>query len=199
MPTGHDERKPGETLHLEAALFQSGIVGAADQIDRFGEEMGVFDQGIERRVGDDAEAELAAAKLAQHVRGVAFEQAEGHLRIGFQEGLRDLGEQQSSDRWRRRQRRWSARHMRFDLQTVLQPVDLGQNMLRALKQPLTRRGQPHAALDAVEQQEAELLLQELDLPRQRRLRDAQIVTCSAEILSPRGLDEIAELAQVHFD
>ncbi len=46
-------------------------------------------------------------------------------------------------------------------------------MLRAFEQALARRGQPDAALDAIEQQKSQFLLKELDLPRQRRLRDAK--------------------------
>ncbi len=89
--------------------------------------------------------------------------------------------------------------MRLDLQALLQPVDFAQNVLRALQQPLARCGQPDAAPDTIEQKKAQFALELLDLPRQRRLRDAQIVAGFAKILPPRGLDEIAELAQVHFD
>jgi hypothetical protein len=57
---------------------------------------------------------------------------------------------------------------------------------------------PDAALDAIEQQKAEFLLQMLDLPRQRRLRHPQIVAGFAEILPPRGLNEIAKLPQIRL-
>ena len=70
-------------------------------------------------------------------------------------------------------------------------------MLRAFEQALARSGQPHAALDAIEQQETQFLLEMLDLPRQRRLRDPQIVAGFTEILPSCGLNEIAELAQIH--
>ena len=88
--------------------------------------------------------------------------------------------------------------MRLDLQALLQPVDFAQNMLRPFEQALARRGQPDAALDAIEQQKSQFLLQMLDLPRQRRLRDPQIVAGLAEILPPRGLNEVAELASGPF-
>jgi flagellar biosynthesis/type III secretory pathway chaperone len=87
--------------------------------------------------------------------------------------------------------------MRFELQAFLQPVDLTQNVLRTFEQALARRGQPDAALDAIEQQKAQFLLQTLDLPRQRRLRDAQIVAGFPKILPAGGLNKVAELAQVH--
>src|ERR1700736_2065988 len=89
--------------------------------------------------------------------------------------------------------------MGFDLQAFLEPVDFAQNVLRALQQPPARDGQPYAAPDAIEQEKTQFALELLDLPGQRRLRDAQIVAGFSKILAPRGLDEIAELAQVHFD
>jgi len=107
-------------------------------------------------------------------------------------------EQKPADRRRRRQRRRSARHMRLDLQGFLQPVDFAEDVLRAFKQALARRCQPHAALDAIEQQKSQFVLEDLDLPRQRRLCDAQILAGLAEILAPRDLAEVAELAQVHI-
>jgi hypothetical protein len=88
--------------------------------------------------------------------------------------------------------------MRFELQAFLQPVDLTQNVLRTFEQALARRGQPDAALDAIEQQKTQFALEMLNLTRQRLLRDAQIVACLAKILPSRDLNEIAELAQVHF-
>jgi hypothetical protein len=71
-------------------------------------------------------------------------------------------------------------------------------VLRAFEQTLARRRKPHAALDPIKQQKAQFVLEMLDLPRQRRLRDAQIVAGLAKILPPRGLNEIAELAQIHL-
>jgi hypothetical protein len=88
--------------------------------------------------------------------------------------------------------------MRLDLQALLQPVDFAQNVLRAFEQTLARRRKPYAALDAIKQQKAQFVLEMLDLPRQRRLRDAQIVAGFPKILPPCGLNEIAELAQIHF-
>jgi hypothetical protein len=87
--------------------------------------------------------------------------------------------------------------MGFELQAFLQPVDFTQNVLRTFEQALAGRRQPDAALDPIEQQKTQFLLQMLDLPRQRRLRDPQIVAGFAEILPPRGLNKIAELAQIH--
>ena len=87
--------------------------------------------------------------------------------------------------------------MRLDLQGLLQPVDFAEDELRAFEKALARCRQPDAALDAVEQQETQFMLKILDLPRQRRLRHAQILGCPPEILPLRSLDEIAELAQIH--
>jgi len=88
--------------------------------------------------------------------------------------------------------------MRLKLQGLLQPVDFAQDVLRALQEALSRRGQPHAALDAIEQQKSQFLLEDLDLPRQRRLCNAQVLACLSEIFPTRNLTEVAKLAQVHF-
>jgi len=57
--------------------------------------------------------------------------------------------------------------MRLDLQGLLQPVDFAEDQLRAFEQALARRREPHAALDAVEQQKSQFVLEHLDLSRQR--------------------------------
>jgi hypothetical protein len=48
------------------------------------------------------------------------------------------------------------------------------------------RRQSDAALDPIEQEKAQFVLQVLDLPRQRRLRDAQVVAGFPKILPARG-------------
>src|SRR4029077_18688038 len=81
VPAGHDQRKIGKALHLEAPLLHARVVGTTDQVDRFREQMGVLDQRIERRVGDDGKAQFAAAELTQRTRCESLEQAKLHLRV----------------------------------------------------------------------------------------------------------------------
>jgi hypothetical protein len=52
-------------------------------------------------------------------------------------------------------------------------LDQGQHPLRMVAEHLAGRGEPDRALGAVDEEEAELFLQSLDLAAQRGLSDAQ--------------------------
>ncbi|MGC4071109.1 MAG: hypothetical protein QM760_01040 [Nibricoccus sp.] len=59
-----------------------------------------------------------------------------------------------------------------------------------------RLGQPHRAGAAHDQPRAQLILQLLDLPAQRRLRDVQQLGGTGEVALAGDGDEVAELARV---
>jgi hypothetical protein len=58
-------------------------------------------------------------------------------------------------------------------------------------------GERHGLPRAYEQREAEVALQELDLPRHRRLRDVQVLGGPAEAQPPRRCEECAQVPVVH--
>src|SRR5271166_2405368 len=63
---------------------------------------------------------------------------------------------------------------------VAGPLDIAQDALRALEQPLTAFGQPHAAVGAGEQGDVELVLEPLDMPGESRLGDADKIVKAAQ-------------------
>jgi hypothetical protein len=74
---------------------------------------------------------------------------------------------------------------------------LGQDPLREREQrlPRIRQGEPPAP--AVEQRRAQLRLQPLDLERERRLGDVQLLRGPAEVQPARRRDEVAKLVDLH--
>ena len=72
-----------------------------------------------------------------------------------------------------------------------------RDRLGALEQQRAGGGEPHAAAVPGEQRNAELVLQLLDLPAQRRLRQAQFLGRAADAAGARDLHEIAQLFEFH--
>ena len=76
-------------------------------------------------------------------------------------------------------------------------LDIAQDAGRAVEQSLAGFGEADAAIDAGEQRGAEFFLQPLHLPRQRRLRDAQMRRGARDAAKLGDADEVAEAAQFH--
>ena len=76
-------------------------------------------------------------------------------------------------------------------------LDVAQDAGGAVEQALAGLGQADAAIDAGEQRGAKFFLQPLHLPRQRRLRDAQMRRGARDAAQFGDTDEIAEAAEFH--
>jgi hypothetical protein len=72
-------------------------------------------------------------------------------------------------------------------------VDIVQDTSRVAQEQCPRRAQSNATRQSVEQEESDLLLQILDLPRQRRLRDMEPRRRATEVLLLPDRDEIAQM------
>src|SRR6202158_944687 len=72
-------------------------------------------------------------------------------------------------------------------------VDVVQDTSRVAQEQCPRRAQSNATRQSVEQEESDLLLQILDLPRQRRLRDMEPHRRATEVLLLPDRDEIAQM------
>ena len=72
-----------------------------------------------------------------------------------------------------------------------------QDLARFLQEHLAGRREGHAPLRALEQARAQLLLQRLDLHRQRRLRQMQALRRPAEVQFFGDGHEVAQVAQLH--
>ena len=77
-------------------------------------------------------------------------------------------------------------------------VRLGEHAPHLDQPARTHRRERHRALRAVEQRDAQLLLQRTDLLRQRRLRHRQALGSAAEMQLLGNGHEIAKLAQIHI-
>jgi len=73
-------------------------------------------------------------------------------------------------------------------------VDVLQDASRVAQEQFPRRAQSNATRQSVEQEKSDLLLQILDLPRQRRLRDMQPRRRATEVLFLSDPDEIAQMS-----
>jgi hypothetical protein len=73
-------------------------------------------------------------------------------------------------------------------------VDVVQDTSRVAQEQFPRRAQSNATRQSVEQEESDLLLQILDLPRQRRLRDMEPRRRATEVLLLPDPDEIAQMS-----
>ena len=76
-------------------------------------------------------------------------------------------------------------------------LDLVQHFARALRDLAADFGQQHLARRALDERDAELFLELLDLRRQRRLADEARLGGAAEMLVFGERDQISEVAQVH--
>jgi hypothetical protein len=72
-------------------------------------------------------------------------------------------------------------------------VDVLQDTSRVAQEQRPRRAQSNATRQSVEQEESDLPLQILDLPRQGRLCDMEARGCSSEMLLLSDRDEIAQM------
>jgi len=77
-------------------------------------------------------------------------------------------------------------------------VDVVQDTPRVAQEQFSRRAQSNATRQSVEQEESDLLLQILDLPRQRGLRDMEARGGAPEMLLLSDRDEIAQMPQFHL-
>ena len=75
--------------------------------------------------------------------------------------------------------------------------DPAQNLQRLFIEQPPGLGQADRAAVAVDQRHAQILLEQLDLPAERRLGDVQDLRRAGEIALPRQSDEISELTQIH--
>src|SRR4029077_13182365 len=73
-------------------------------------------------------------------------------------------------------------------------VHVVQDTSRVAQKQFPRRAQSNATRQSVEQGESDLLLQILDLPRQRRLRDMEPRRRATEVLLLPDPDEIAQMS-----
>jgi hypothetical protein len=80
---------------------------------------------------------------------------------------------------------------------VTRPLDVAQDALRALKQPLPALGQPHTAIGTREQRDVELVLKPLDMPSQSRLGDVKVSRGAGDAAELGNPDEIVKAAQFH--
>jgi hypothetical protein len=77
-------------------------------------------------------------------------------------------------------------------------VDLAQHAARALRDLAADFGEQHLARRALDEGDAELVFELLDLRRQRRLADETRLGGVAEVLVLGEGDEVTQIAQVHM-
>ena len=77
---------------------------------------------------------------------------------------------------------------------VSRPLDIAQDALSALEQFLPALGQPHTAVRAREQRNAELVLEPLDMPGQSRLGDVKMRRSAGDAAELGDPDEIVKAA-----
>jgi hypothetical protein len=80
---------------------------------------------------------------------------------------------------------------------VTRPLDVAQDALRALEQPLPAFGQPHPAVGAREQGDVELVLEPLDMPGEGGLSDMQMSRGAGDAAELGDANEIVKAAQFH--
>jgi hypothetical protein len=85
------------------------------------------------------------------------------------------------------------------LGSPLRALGLGERETRLGEEGAPRRGERHAARDALEERRAELALEVADLPAERRLRDVQAPGGAPEVPLLRDGREIAEVPELHRD
>ncbi|MDF3608220.1 hypothetical protein PE067_19980 [Paracoccus sp. DMF-8] len=78
-------------------------------------------------------------------------------------------------------------------------IDAPQHLQRLFIEQPPRIGQPDRAGLALDQGDAQLLLQQLDLAAQRRLCDVQDLCRAGKVPLARDGGEIAQLSQIHPD
>src|SRR5262245_30045232 len=77
------------------------------------------------------------------------------------------------------------------------PFDLREDALGVVKERPSRVREPDVAPDPVEECDPELPLDFLNLPAQRRLRNAKTLRCAAEVLLFGHDREVPQMAKLH--
>lgn len=134
--------------------------------------------------------------LDLHVAG-GFAQLHLHVGPGIAEMAQHGGQDAVVGRADKGQRQRPHLAARQPLRQRRQRARLRQDAPHLHQPACPHRRQRHRALRAVEQRDAQLLLQRADLLRQRRLRHRQARGGTAEVQFLGNGHEVAELAQVH--
>src|SRR5262249_43282436 len=80
---------------------------------------------------------------------------------------------------------------------VTRALDVAQDALRALQQPLTAFGQSHTAIGARKQCDIEFVLEPLNMPGKRRLCDVKMCRSAGDAAEFGDADEIVKTAKLH--
>ena len=181
----------------ERSAAQQGIVRRADEEYLLDHECLVGKVIVRPRSGQDRDIDVAAQQAIRHLLGEAFAELELHAREVLGEMLGERCVEEVGEARRRAQPHRAARLAIFELHLDTDVVDHTQQPASTIEQDAARFGDRHAARAAFQQGPAELVLQELDVPAQRRLRDIERAGGGAEPATLGDGDEIAKLAQVH--
>ncbi len=168
-----------------------------DQIER------LLDHGLDRqgrvvlRIVDETGVETGGLQPLGDLRAAAFRDADTRARIAIAERLHDPQDEAGAELRRHAEHDLAGRHVVVALQFGVCLVELPQDVGHAFVVTLALLGQDGAAAVAIEQCDAELLLELADVTAERRLCDAHRDGGAAEAPEVGNLQEISQLTEFH--
>lgn len=193
---GRDQREAGKVLRMDDVLRGQRMVAAQQQSPALALwQATVIEFCNIHRFEQQAEVQQSLVQPLDDILGAVRVKFEPHLRIARSEGLHDRREE-----LRCRKTAAANRDRPADLALMLEIgqrlVNQGQDFLGMMLQQdaAVRECQPPAAQKKLR---AELLLELVDLPGKRRLRDVQHLGRPGDILFLRDRQEILQDADLH--
>ena len=187
-----------------------GEVGDGDVRSRWGAIGGeggdhfLVGQSLDREcVGDLAAQqtergiELVGAEKAQHVGGNALAQTDFDTWVCLAEAGEQPGDVKPACGQERSDPDPSAQHAAKLVDLFAGGLHFGEHPAGSRCDRLPRLGRGHAAAGALEQRGAELLFEPLDLMRERRLREVELLSGAREVAVARYRLHASQLPQLH--
>lgn len=133
----------------------------------------------------------------QQRTGDALAHVQGRLRPGLLEALGEGGDQQAAGGRGYAEREAAARRRAVVADFLARLMHQLGDRLGALEQLRAGAGEADAAAVTGEQRHAEFVLELLDLPAERRLRQPQFLRRAVDAAGTSDLDEVSQFAQLH--
>ncbi len=187
------QQQPHLAQHRRARYRPRRLVARADKDELFLEERGLGQRGFGSRQRDDRRIEPAADEILDQEAGQGLARAQLDIRVAPDERLDEAGQEIGRDRGDDPDAQAPGQGPARGAGEIGEFVDRAQNVATAQRELLAQRRQPDLLGAALDEGDAEAVLEILDLQGEGRLRDRAMLGGAAEMaLAGEGV----EIAQV---